>query len=386
MRDLKRLRWMAGFSGLAISCLWACGCADAPESTDSNAGVERTTSALTVATPPSGTLGSGTNYILANSDCKVLKDVEVTIDITQDLVAPNGWGFQLNANSAKPANGDPTIIWQQYIMGVFDEKTGGPTGVNGGINNWNTADLKKNVKPTIGPPTAYLPQTLPTENTVPAGYKLIISLQNDSAGDITGMTLEVDHGTVKGTPFPMTLKAAGATAKQMVPIVSFELDVVGPGGGSNINFSSGAGTITYKSSTPLTAMSHIPACAGSTATTAETSNALYGPMPTGSSTTFNQSLLIPKPICFAGCGNGECCGGEDTCLSVPKTLTNPSTVCCAGNACNEACCPPGTPCTDVATSKCGTACKAGDSPAPAQAIGSGSIDQTCQPTPTPRPM
>lgn len=76
--------------------------------------------------------GSGANYILGDPHRKILRDVRVTIEITEDLVtepkekdiknySPK-FAFQLNANSsANPSVPEDTwIVWQQYIFGIGD--------------------------------------------------------------------------------------------------------------------------------------------------------------------------------------------------------------------------------------------------------------------------
>lgn len=91
-------------------------------------------------------LGSYANYIFGNNDCKILKDIQVTIEITEDLVVSStvtsggtstskGFAFQLNANSSAMPKSNPKInsnnwiVWQQYIFGVGSE-------IQGAINNW----------------------------------------------------------------------------------------------------------------------------------------------------------------------------------------------------------------------------------------------------------
>ncbi len=63
-----------------------------------------------------------------------------------------------------------------------------------------------------------------------------------------------------------------------------------PDDGQYTDLSSGAGTITYEASNPLTALNALPSCTESGATTGETSNSAYGELPLLASTTFVQSF------------------------------------------------------------------------------------------------
>jgi hypothetical protein len=75
--------------------------------------------------------------------------------------------------------------------------------------------------------------------------------------------------------------------------VAFEVDIVGPGGGTGTIFSSGAGTITYAATTALTGLAAPPApCCEWAGGTGEYSNSIYGPLPSPASTTFTQTFSL----------------------------------------------------------------------------------------------
>src|ERR1700735_468342 len=57
--------------------------------------------------------GSASNYVLENAHCQPLTDVSVYILITQDMIASNGFGFQLNGATANNLN-HQQADWQQY--------------------------------------------------------------------------------------------------------------------------------------------------------------------------------------------------------------------------------------------------------------------------------
>lgn len=244
---------------------------------------------------PSG-LGGSANYILGDSNCQVLKDVQVTIEITTDLFTKNvsgpnkGFAFQLNANSKanQNANKNTWIVWQQYIIGV------GP-GISGAVNNWTVPALKSGNQ-TINSPAIRLVKKLSTRNKIPKGFKLTFILKNDKAGNVESVTFVVDRGKNKKTitKTQVLKKVPGVTSAELAPIVAFELNLVGPGDLASAKFLSGAGKITYSSSTTLTAQNAIPPCAGSSTTTGETSNSVYGALPASASETFTQCFSVGK--------------------------------------------------------------------------------------------
>jgi hypothetical protein len=248
-------------------------------------------------------LGSNANYFFSSPNsaggCDRLTGVTVTIAITEDLIAappppnppPNhtqsGFVFQLNASS--PVNqrdpGDPDwIVWQQYIIAVHET-------VVGTLNNWTAASLS--TEQTIsGPDPARVLLAPPSPNMIPAGTTLKITLQNDADGNVTGVTFDALGHPAQS----IALSALTTTGGQPVgttfvaPIVAFTLDLVGPGEGKYAAFTSGAGTITYSASTPLTPSLQLPSCVANGAITEETSNSTYGTVPMFPSSSVTQSL------------------------------------------------------------------------------------------------
>jgi hypothetical protein len=80
------------------------------------------------------------------------------------------------------------------------------------------------------------------------------------------------------------LKDLGVSNKHIAPIVSFQLDIVGPDNGEVVLFSSGSGIISYTASqeTPLFAVGHDDNSqfgVGDSSLTQETSNIVYAPIP-----------------------------------------------------------------------------------------------------------
>ena len=217
---------------------------------------------------PSWGLGSNSNYILASS-CNPLIDLSVTIEVTEDIVWQSasgpvgGFGFQLNAYSSP---GDLCAL-QQYLIYL------GGTDLFGGIDNWpvNGTNI---INDFFG--LASLPAV-----TLPAGYVLQISLQNDNDGNVTGATYTVfdNQGNVLANVTQDLLALDGVTSADLAPITAFELDFVGPINGESAVLSSGAGWFAYESASPLTVLSQEPPCVESSAVTAETTNSSYSWMP-----------------------------------------------------------------------------------------------------------
>jgi hypothetical protein len=181
--------------------------------------------------------------------------------------------------------GDPDwIVWQQYIIAVHET-------VVGTLNNWTAASLS--TEQTIsGPDPARVLLAPPSPNMIPAGTTLKITLQNDADGNVTGVTFDALGHPAQS----IALSALTTTGGQPVgttfvaPIVAFTLDLVGPGEGKYAAFTSGAGTITYSASTPLTPSLQLPSCVANGAITEETSNSTYGTVPMFPSSSVTQSL------------------------------------------------------------------------------------------------
>ncbi len=245
------------------------------------------TQGVTVVAPvpaPASGLGSNSNYILYNN-CKVLTNVSVTIDVTQDMVCASasgptvGFSFQLNAYSLK----GKLCALQQYVVALFGSQ------VIGGVDNW----------PVSGPNIIndFFNLVSLSGAAIPAGYKLKISLENDTSGNVTGATyIVIDNtGATLATSTQTLLSLSGVTAADLAPIVAFELDIVGPINSESAVLSSGAGTISYTASAALTVLKAEPTtCTETTDITAETANTVYGLLPAGPSKTSIQTFNVTK--------------------------------------------------------------------------------------------
>src|SRR5208283_4364601 len=149
-----------------------------------------------------------------------------------------GFGFQLNAYSPK----NEKSAWQQYVMAVFG------TEIVGAVDNW----------PVTGNNIIndFFNLTKTTNNTIPAGYKLKIILQNDNNGNVTGALYVVidNNGNTLANVTTTLTSISGVNSTDLAPIVAFELNLVGPVNGESAVLSSGAGTILYSASTILTVL------------------------------------------------------------------------------------------------------------------------------------
>lgn len=228
---------------------------------------------------PSAGLGSNSNYFLCN--CGTIRDLSVTINVTQDIVGSDGFGFQVNAYSAA-ADYDGA---QQYVI------TMDPQGqLYAAVDNWQngSTQLINDFDPVKTFPGARLP----------AGYSLTIALQNDASGNITAATYTVvdNHGTtvLDTTIDLLTLNlhdgGGPVTTADLAPIVAFQLNFVDWANGHNTTLSSGAGEITYTASSPLTVENSEPSCVDWDYVTLETANSIYSTMPAGPSQTLTQSF------------------------------------------------------------------------------------------------
>ena len=292
------------------------------------------------ATNTSGlTLSSNSNFLLINGNCQNMKDLKVSLNITQDMVAavtPSGGGtatqnggFDLQLNAYNPAG--PTTSWMQYIFLISSNE------INYQVQYWDptaACGCGHTVCDCTGPLVNLNGTVLSlSSNTIPAGYVLEIALNNDSTGNITGATFSVtdNNGTTNS-------KTATLDANHQFPIVAFEANVVGPDNASNSQFSSGAGTITYEiSNGQLCVEGGLPDASCNTpgsklVHTAETSNVTYGPIgPPCCAAALTQSVSSPsqpppptpccpprRPMCCGVCrprqpaGTGSICDG--TCI------------------------------------------------------------------------
>ena len=123
--------------------------------------------------------------------------------------------------------------------------------------------------------------------------------------------LDFAHTQTKVMPgFPQT----------MSPILAFQMNMVGAGNGAHTDLTSGAGTITYEATTPLTPEGKPPVPPAETHTvfTEETSNVLYAELATGARQKIVQRFRAPTS---PGSATNATQGAAATCVA-PATWDN----------------------------------------------------------------
>ncbi len=161
--------------------------------------------------PPKDGLGSNSNYILF-SQCNPLTGLSVTIQVTQDIVfesasgAVNGFGFQLNAFS--PLN--EQSAFQQYVIllvydFIFHDQLRGAVEIFPSSGDNLIEDMFELIS---------LPST-----TIPAGYVLQISLQNDASNNVIAATYTVTESGFFPTPGSPLHGYSGSDGSQHVNYV-----------------------------------------------------------------------------------------------------------------------------------------------------------------------
>jgi hypothetical protein len=226
---------------------------------------------------PMGIFQSNTNqYIYSN--CQPITNLKISIKVLTDIVEQEvdgtlkGFTFQLNANSPVGSKS----AWQQYVIGIHG------TYIGGSVENW----------PESGGPLGtdnFNIISMPSR-TIPAGYELIISLQNDADNNVVTAKFQVIDNF--GDTIANVSKNVKSIVHHLAPIVAIQVDLVGPYNGEHAILSSGSGTITYTADNRLIGLNtQSPTCAA-IGMTAEEANSVYGAVGKTPSATLTQSFGI----------------------------------------------------------------------------------------------
>jgi hypothetical protein len=219
--------------------------------------------------PPSpDALASNHNYYLYGGG-QAIHSLVVTVDVTEELFAPDGLGMQLNGYGPQGAGAG----WQQYVVGVNHEQ-GQPLRLGWSIENWPSTALREKLERTVHLKSDDLfnvhaqdvgqhPSFQAPGRHVPAGYRIrgeLLSDANDPEGLITSAIYSItdNHGRTwssgprKILDFKYNGTNARVTREALASLFAFQFNIVGTNGGRYMFIESGAGTITYEALTPMT--------------------------------------------------------------------------------------------------------------------------------------
>ena len=252
--------------------------------------------------PPPNPFASNHNYFIYGGGQPIMGLV-VTIEVTEDIVAPQGLGMQLNAYSPVGAN----CVWQQYITSFNPSKSAKLT-IGWTLENWPSADYRTFLTETLGQPKGNnifnvrgRIGTFPApSDRIPAGYKIRYELlydPNDSSGAIIGANYTVRYKGRHKTTGPLHILAYKVAKTDrpvppgaLAPVVALQLNLVGFTNGEHTFVRGGAGTIAYEATGPLTPQGKHPRTAADRGGfTAESSNIRYAEL--GS---FPSSQIVQK--------------------------------------------------------------------------------------------
>lgn len=259
---------------------------------------------------------SNHNYYIYGGG-RPLHGLIVTIDLTEDLVAPTGISLQLNGYAP---TGDSKSIYQQYVTGIsptnppYLRGTGKPTPssllIGWSMENWPSEEYRRHLHTTIGlhqkgdlfNKLGVIGVYPPAKDRIPAGYQIkyqLLTDKNDPSGKIIGAIYSVKDDKGKETSSgPQLIKDftfdgvdKPVSQESMSPIVALQMNLCGLNGGRFMFMKSGGGTITYEADAPLTAEGKVPTTVADLKTfTKETSNIVYGRVAAGPSSKIVQKF------------------------------------------------------------------------------------------------
>ena len=240
-------------------------------------------------------LASYSNYIMNNvvgGSCQAIQGLSVEIDVLEDIVSSSvnfgakGFAFQLNCESISPCGSPDSgkTGWQQYVITLW-----GPSLI-GIVNNWINNSSTYSLVQYDGL------LTLP-KFTLQKGFKLTIELVYDQNANVVGVIYSAFNPKGKRVAHRKRMISSVPNAKYLgvAPIGSFQLVLVGPISGADSTLSSGSGTFTYNSSTPIRPGTAFPGCVAGATTTAESANSVYGLMPDQRDREFVQDFSVSTP-------------------------------------------------------------------------------------------
>lgn len=255
---------------------------------------------------------SNSNAILIDG-CNPLQNLKVLLGVIETLATTNGGGWSLQLNCYPPPGQycqTSQLTWIQYVVYV----QGGSLEyeVQYWANNSSTWPSGYTPQPNTTPwlpcwANDYFlssPFASITGDTLPSGSQLQIQLATNTKGGVTKVTFSYTDPNGK-------VSSASYSPAAVIPIVAFEVNLVGPGGFSNANFPSAPefpplGILYYSvTSGALSVQSGGAgaACGEAGFITGETSNMVYSDVAgaPGSTVaqTFGQPVACPINSLFA---------------------------------------------------------------------------------------
>ena len=211
-------------------------------------------------------------------------DIEITADLTVSSVSSGDPGFSFQLNGLSPDF--YASVWQQFCLFLDDGE------IACEIQNWTQSPY------AVGFIVGSANICNISGNTLKAGHRLSIKLISDDYANILGAEFSVYSGKKSLGHHQLLIKNfPNGVAQGAAPIVGFQVVLVGPGAGAQVNFAAGgAGLISYNAAVPLTAATQAPSNVEFVFTgmveTAETSNCTYGEIASTKSKTLAQTFGV----------------------------------------------------------------------------------------------
>jgi hypothetical protein len=252
---------------------------------------------------------SGSNNAILVNNCKSLRNLTVTLQVTEDLITLNNAGFSLQLNcypQPTPTVNTKPLEWIQYVIGVVSNS------VVWGIQYWSAQPVPKGT-PGFGfsPPKTinYTSFGSAPSNQMRKGSVMKIALATDSKGNVTSAKFRVTDpkGNVSKYKYP-----SPPNVLPLCRIYGFQVNLVAaPSTATSVNpitFTQGAGKLTYSVSSGTLAVQSTNTCkiavktktgfsvikGGVQIRTGEQSNAPYGNIKPASGPTVRQSVGPPS--------------------------------------------------------------------------------------------
>jgi hypothetical protein len=246
---------------------------------------------------PTAVLKDTAQYVLLPKDqSKYLSAINVVLDIIEDLVA-DSFSVQINGNAPYPPPKGTSwdAQWSQFGLVMQNNSLVLFTQ----IYHASGPDPAGNPLPSVDELSASVLSL--TNNTVPAGTRIVLTLNIDQSNKyVTGVLGQVFNksGEPIGTPIDWsaigqpTFHGGAVTESDLSPLGAFQVVIVGAPGG-HARFTAGMGTITVICTPEVSPELYWPNPTGGG--TGETSNCYYGKVQDGYFKQIAQPFGLPRP-------------------------------------------------------------------------------------------